>query len=106
MIGMNIKISKLYLPHNKLINLNNKDMLTKQARQFEQWADDKERLAKIAAEKQAQTKKNSASLLVLLGTVLTAIACYGFLDTQDSDWAIILIFGFIVTVYGVISGQK
>ena len=39
-------------------------MLTKQSRQFEQWADDKERLmeikARVAAEKQAKTKKNSA----------------------------------------------
>lgn len=85
-------------------------MLTKQSRQFEQWADEKERLmeikARVAAEKQAQTKKNSASLLVLLGTILTAISCYGFLDNQDSDWAIVLIFGSIVTIYGVISSRE
>ena len=85
-------------------------MLTKQSRQFEQWADDKERLmqvkAKIAAEKQAKLKQEGSAILMGLGTILTAIACYGFLDTQDSDWTIILIFGFIVTVYGVISGQK
>jgi hypothetical protein len=84
-------------------------MLTKQARQFEQWADDKERLmaikAKVAAEKQAKLKKNSASLLVLLGTVLTAIACYGFLYNQDSDWSVVLVFGSIVTIYGVISSR-
>jgi len=75
-------------------------MLTKQSRQFEQWADDKDRLAKIAAEKQAKTKKNGASLLVKLGVTLVAIACYGFLYNQDTDWAIILIFGSIVTAYG------
>ena len=82
-------------------------MLTKQSRQFEQWADDKERLmeikARVAAEKQAKTKKNSASLLMKLGVTLVAIACYGFLCNQDTDWVIILIFGSIVTAYGVVN---
>jgi hypothetical protein len=78
-------------------------MLTKQARQFEQWADDKDRLAKIAAEKQAKTKKNSASLLMKLGVTVTAIACYGFLYNQDIDWVIVLVFGFIVSAFGFIS---
>ena len=78
-------------------------MLTKQSRQFEQWADDKDHLAKIAAEKQAKTKKNGASLLVKLGVTLVAIACYGFLYNQDTDWAIILIFGSIVTAYGAVN---
>jgi hypothetical protein len=78
-------------------------MLTKQSRQFEQWADDKDRLAKIAAEKQAKTKRNSASLLLKLGVTLVVISCYGFLYNQDTDWAIILIFGSIVTAYGAVS---
>jgi len=78
-------------------------MLTKQSRQFEQWADDKDRLAKIAAEKQVKTKRNSASLLVKLGVTLVAIACYGFLYNQDTDWVIILIFGSIVTAYGAVN---
>jgi hypothetical protein len=78
-------------------------MLTKQARQFEQWADDKDRLAKIAAEKQAKTKRNSASLLLKLGVTLVVISCYGFLYNQDTDWAIILVFGSIVTAYGAVS---
>jgi 1,2-phenylacetyl-CoA epoxidase catalytic subunit len=78
-------------------------MLTKQSRQFEQWADDKDRLAKIAAEKQAKTKKNSASLLMKLGVTVVAIACYGFLYNQDTDWAVVLVFGFAVTVYGVVN---
>ena len=82
-------------------------MLTKQSRQFEQWADDKERLmaikARVAAEKQAKTKKNSASLLMKLGVTLVAIACYGFLYNQDTDWVIILVFGSIVTAYGVVN---
>ena len=61
---------------------------------------------KEIANKQAQLKKNSASLLVLLGTVLTAIACYGFLHNQDSDWAVVLIFGSIVTLYGIYSSKE
>ena len=52
------------------------------------------------ARKQAQTKKNGASLLVKLGVTLVAIACYGFLYNQDTDWAVILVFGSIVTAYG------
>jgi len=60
-------------------------------------------LAKIAAEKQAKTKKNGASLLVKLGVTLVAIACYGFLYNQDTDWAIILVFGSIVTAYGAVN---
>jgi hypothetical protein len=55
------------------------------------------------ARKQAQTKKNGASLLVKLGVTLVVIACYGFLYNQDTDWAIILIFGSIVTAYGVVN---
>ena len=85
-------------------------MLTKQSRQFEQWADDKENLmaikARVAAEKQAKTKKNSASLLMKLGVTLVAIACYGFLYNQDTDWAVVLVFGFAVTVYGVVNLDK
>jgi hypothetical protein len=81
-------------------------MLTKQSRQFEQWADDKDRLAKIAAEKQAKTKRNSASLLMKLGVTLVAIACYGFLYNQDTDWTVVLVFGFAVTVYGVVNLDK
>jgi hypothetical protein len=55
------------------------------------------------ARKQAQTKKNGASLLVKLGVTLVVIACYGFLYNQDTDWAIILIFGSIVTAYGAVN---
>lgn len=61
---------------------------------------------KKIAQRQAELKKNSASLLVLLGVVLTAIACYGFLANQDSDWAIVLIFGSIVTTYGIFNSKE
>ena len=53
--------------------------------------------------KQDQVKKKGASLLVKLGVTLVVIACYGFLYNQDTDWAIILVFGSIVTAYGVVN---
>jgi hypothetical protein len=55
------------------------------------------------ARKQAQKKKNGASLIMKLGVTVSAIACYGFLYNQDTDWAIILIFGSIVTAYGAVN---
>ena len=61
---------------------------------------------KEIARKQAQTKKNGASLLMKLGVTVVAIACYGFLYNQDTDWAVVLVFGFAVTVYGVVNLDK
>ena len=58
------------------------------------------------ARKQSQTKKNGASLLMKLGVTVVAIACYGFLYNQDTDWAVVLVFGFAVTVYGVVNLDK
>jgi hypothetical protein len=58
------------------------------------------------ARKQAQTKKNGASLIMKLGVTVTAIACYGFLYNQDIDWVVVLVFGFAVTVYGVVNLDK
>jgi hypothetical protein len=79
-------------------------MLTKQARQFEQWADDKERLmeikARVAAEKQAKTKKNGATFLTLAGTILVIVACYGITFTNNVDYAVLLVFGFAVAMFG------
>ena len=56
--------------------------------------------------KQDQVKKKGASLLVKLGVTLVAIACYGFLYNQDTDWVIILVFGSIVTAYGAVNLNK
>jgi hypothetical protein len=61
---------------------------------------------KEIARKQAQTKKNGASLIMKLGVTVVAIACYGFLYNQDTDWAVVLVFGFAVTVYGVVNLDK
>jgi hypothetical protein len=84
-------------------------MLTKQSRQFEQWADDKENLmaikARVAAEKQAKTKKNGASFLAIAGTALVTIACYGITFTNDVDYAVVLVFGFIVAMFGFINSK-
>ena len=56
--------------------------------------------------KQDQVKKKGASLLVKLGVTLVVISCYGFLYNQDTDWAIILVFGSIVTAYGAVNLNK
>jgi hypothetical protein len=85
-------------------------MLTKQSRQFEQWADDKERLmeikARAAAEKQAKTKKNGAAILAIMGTMLVMIACYGITFTNDIDYVVVLIFGFIVSMFGFVNSKQ
>ena len=85
-------------------------MLTKQSRQFEQWADEKERLmeikARVAAEKQAKTKKNGASFLAIAGTILVMIACYGITFTNNIDYVVVLIFGFIVALFGFTNSKE
>jgi hypothetical protein len=85
-------------------------MLTKQSRQFEQWAQDKETLmsikAKIAAEKQAKTLKNGVAILAILGTMLVMVACYGMVFTNDTDYVVLLVFGFIVAMFGFVSSKQ
>ena len=85
-------------------------MLTKQSRQFEQWAQDKETLmatkARIAAEQQAKTKKNSAAILAILGTMLVMIACYGMIITNDVDYIIVLVVGFLVAMFGFVNSKE
>ena len=79
-------------------------MLTKQARQFEQWVEDKERLmaikAKRAAEKQAELKKEGAIFLSFSGSLLVAVSCFAFLDTNNPDCIIGLLFGFGIAMIG------
>ena len=85
-------------------------MLTKQSRQFEQWAQDNERMmtfkAKKAAEQQAKTKKNGAAILAILGTMLVMIACYGITFTNDMDYVVVLVFGFIVAMFGFVNSKE
>ena len=85
-------------------------MLTKQSRQFEQWAQDKETLmatkARIAAEQQAKTKKNGAAILAILGTILVMIACYGITFTNDVDYVVVLIFGFLISMFGFVNSKQ
>lgn len=85
-------------------------MLTKQSRQFEQWAQDKENLlaikARIAAEQQAKTKKNGAAILAILGTMLVMIACYGMVFTNDMDYVVVLVFGFLVAMFGFVNSKE
>jgi hypothetical protein len=58
------------------------------------------------ARKQDQKKKNGAALLMKLGVTVVTIACYGFLYNQDTDWVVVLVFGFAVTVYGIVNTGK
>ena len=85
-------------------------MLTKQSRQFEQWAQDNDRMmtfkAKKAAEQQAKTKKNGAAILAILGTILVMIACYGITFTNDIDYVVVLIFGFIISMFGFVNSKE
>ena len=61
---------------------------------------------KEIARKQAQKKKNGASLIMKIGVTLVIGACYGFLYNQDTDWAVVLVFGAAVTIYGVVNLDK
>lgn len=85
-------------------------MLTKQSRQFEQWADDRESLmaikARVAAEQQAKTKKNGVAILAILGTLLVMIACYGMVFTNNINYVIVLVFGFMVAMFGFINSKE
>jgi Flp pilus assembly protein TadB len=85
-------------------------MLTKQSRQFEQWAQDNERMmtfkAKKAAEQQAKTKKNGAAILAIMGTMLVMIACYGITFTNDIDYVVVLIFGFLIAMFGFVNSKQ
>ena len=52
------------------------------------------------ARKQAQTKKNGAMFLSIAGTILVMIACYGMIFTNNADYMIVLLFGFLVFIFG------
>ena len=58
------------------------------------------------ARKQTQTKKNGAAILAILGTMLVMIACYGITFTNDVDYVVVLIFGFIVAMFGFVSSKE
>jgi len=58
------------------------------------------------ARKQAQTKKNGAAILAILGTMLVMIACYGMVFTNNIDYVVVLIFGFIVAMFGFVSSKE
>jgi hypothetical protein len=58
------------------------------------------------ARKQAQTKKNGAAILAILGTMLVMIACYGMVFTNDMDYVVVLVFGFIVAMFGFVNSKE
>jgi hypothetical protein len=57
------------------------------------------------ARKQAQAKKNGASFLSIAGTILVMIACYGITFTNNIDYVVVLVFGFIVAMFGFINSK-
>lgn len=58
------------------------------------------------ARKQAQTKKNGATFLSIAGTILVLIACYGITFTNNIDYAVVLIVGFLVAMIGFIGSKE
>lgn len=58
------------------------------------------------ARKQAQTKKNGATFLSIAGTILVMIACYGMVFTNNIDYVVVLIFGFLVAMFGFIGSKE
>ena len=58
------------------------------------------------ARKQAQTKKNGAMFLALAGTVLVMVACYGITFTNNINYMVVLIVGFIVAMFGFIGSKE
>lgn len=58
------------------------------------------------ARKQAQTKKNGATFLSIAGTILVLIACYGITFTNNIDYAVVLVFGFLIAMFGFINSKE
>jgi hypothetical protein len=58
------------------------------------------------ARKQAQTVKNGATFLTIAGTVLVAIACYGITFTNNINYMIVLIVGFLIAMFGFVSSKQ
>lgn len=58
------------------------------------------------ARKQAQTKQNGATFLSIAGTILVLIACYGITFTNNIDYTVVLVFGFIVAMFGFINSKE
>ncbi len=61
----------------------------------------KKQLQEIAKQR-AQTKKEGATFLPFVGTILVMFACYGFTFENNIDYMIVLIFGFAVAMIGFI----
>jgi hypothetical protein len=58
------------------------------------------------ARKQSQTKKNGASFIAIAGTLLVLIACYGITFTNNIDYVVVLIFGFLIAMFGFVNSKE
>lgn len=56
--------------------------------------------------KQAQSKKNGASLLAIAGTALVMTACYGMTFTNNIDYVVVLIIGSLIAMIGIIGYKE
>jgi hypothetical protein len=57
------------------------------------------------ADHHAKVKSRSAVVLAIAGTILVMIACYGMMFTNNINYVIVLIFGFIVAMFGFINSK-
>ena len=57
---------------------------------------------KKIAQRQAELKKEGAIFLSFSGTVIVMASCFGFIDTNNPDCVIGLIFGFAIAMIGFI----
>ena len=58
------------------------------------------------ARKQSQTVKNGATFLTIAGTVLVAIACYGMVFTNNINYMVVLIVGFLIAMFGFVNSKQ
>ena len=61
---------------------------------------------KKIAQRQAELKKEGAIFLSFSGTVIVMASCFGFIDTNNPDCVIGLIFGFAIAMIGFIGVKK
>lgn len=61
---------------------------------------------KKIAQQQAKMKQDGATFIMLSGMTLVAMSCIAFLNnTVNMDWIVILLFGFIISLFGYVSSK-
>ena len=82
-------------------------MLTKHTHQFEQWAQDNDRMmafkAKKAAEHQAKIKNNSALTLSIMGLGMSAYTISMWMMTNDMDFMVAFVVVSSAACFGMLN---